>query len=299
MLIGRDLEIDDTEGPTYNLVIKQFEGREERVHLERVIPTLKSKNRNTITYDLACIRFTSPNSGEMLIDSRIGSNRSYFYNILRPLLNHAASLKSCVQLHAALTQWEGVGVLMPGGSGSGKSTLSILSAVQGQKLITDDLSLVGIRNAQLVGRTIRRHFFLRAQTFSYLPLALKAEAVDVVFMGEKKHVVLRENIESMALSDSNINVILFPSISHTRRDYAFKIECISKTTAFLKLFENVDTLAIDMANSKDKSRFVKALQRMVKECVCLSIETTPVLLEKPQEYIAQIIKEVSEHSKRS
>ena len=53
MISGQDFA--DNLQPEYSLDIRQFSARTNRVHENRVIPTLSNTNANTVVYDLAVV----------------------------------------------------------------------------------------------------------------------------------------------------------------------------------------------------------------------------------------------------
>lgn len=295
MLKG-DESIDcSVNSPVFSIAIKQFTARRNRPHQGLFIPKLIRAQKDSLLFDLARIRWDSPYASELLIDSRIDTKRTYFINVIRPLINLAASTQSSVLLHAALAQWSGIGILMPGNSGDGKTTLAILSAFQGHKVVTDDLTLIAAHNNQLFGKALRDHIYVRRETFKHIPKNIKSAAVEGMFLTEKKHTLLRENLAEFTLASSGIDMLLFPQISnHKPYNKAYRIQTLSKTEALVQLLKSIDPLLMKMMDESSRSRTINTLRVLVKKCVCMSLTTTPLLLQSPETHISNLVDQVLE-----
>lgn len=293
MLHGDGSANCSADSPVFSISIKQFTARKNRPHQGLFIPKLIRATKSSLLFDLARIRWSSPYVSELLIDSRINTERTYFINVIRPLINLAACTQSSVLLHAALTQWKDTGVLMPGNSGDGKTTLAILSAFQGHKVVTDDLSLIAPHNNKLFGKALRDHIYVRRATFKHIPKNFKSDAVEGMFLTEKKHTLLRENLAEFTLDTCEINVILFPQISnHKPYNQAYQIHTLSKTDALVRLLKSIDPLLMKMMDESSRFRTIDTLRTLVKKCVCLSLTTTPLLLQNPESHITNLVSEV-------
>ena len=182
---------------------------------------------------------------------------------------------------------------MPGNSGDGKTTLAILSAFQGHKIVTDDLSLITTHNNKLYGKALRDHIYVRKETFKHIPKNIKSAAVEGMFLTEKKHTLLRENLAEFTLASCGIDMILFPQISNQRPyNKAYQIQALSKTDALVQLLKSIDPLLMKMMDESSRSRTIDILKVLVKRCICLSLTTTPLLLQNPETHITKLVDEV-------
>jgi HPr kinase/phosphorylase len=87
-----------------------------------------------------------------------------------------------MQVHGALVQVQGVGVLLLGASGVGKSETALELVTRGHALVADDVVELAARGERLIGRApeaIRHYLEIRGLGLLYVPELYGARAVQL------------------------------------------------------------------------------------------------------------------------
>ncbi len=131
-------------------------------------------------------------------------------------------------LHSAVLEKNGKSVILPAQSGSGKSTLCALLALNGWRLLSDEMALIDLQNCQL-------HALAR-------PISLKNESIDVI------HKQACETIFGEVVDDTNKG-----TISHLKPS-TFSVQQVEKTTApFAIIFPKYQAEQVICIESTDKA----------------------------------------------
>ncbi len=146
-------------------------------------------------------------------------------------------------LHSAVLEKNGKSVILPAQSGSGKSTLCALLALNGWRLLSDEMALINLESHQL-------HALAR-------PISLKNESIKVIqnqpcetILGEVVDDTTKGTISHLKPSTSSVEqvtktvapfAIVFPKYQAKQK---INVETADKATAFMSVIENSFNYAV-------------------------------------------------------